>query len=103
MMMGAALTSTGTKQRNSTEYVCPMQQCMTPTFQEKRCHMVSHDVKMEDFQRKARLVAGGHMSKVTSATTTYASVVSTELVRIVLILAALNNLDAKMLDIENAI
>ena len=27
-----------------------------------RCHMI-FDVKMEDFRRKARLVAGGHMTE----------------------------------------
>jgi hypothetical protein len=58
-----------------------------PTFQQVRCHMV-HDVKMDNFQQEARLVAGGHMTEVTSATMTYASVVSRESVRIVLTLAA---------------
>lgn len=72
-----------------------------PTFQQMRCHMV-YDVKMENFQRKARLVAGGHMTEVTSATMTYASVVSRESVRIALTLAALNDLEVKTADIENA-
>jgi hypothetical protein len=72
-----------------------------PTFQEMRCHMV-HDVKMENFQRKACLVARGHMTKVSSATMTYATVVSRELVRIALTLAELNNLEVKIADIENA-
>ena len=37
-----------------------------PTFQdEMRCHIV-YDVKMENFQRRACLVAGGHMTKVSS-------------------------------------
>jgi hypothetical protein len=67
-----------------------------PTFQEMRCHMV-YDVKMENFQRKARLVAGGHMTEVSSATTTYASVVSRESVRIALTLAALNDLEVRLL------
>ena len=43
-----------------------------------RCHMI-FDVKMEDFRRKARLVAGGHMTSA-PATMTYASVVSRETV-----------------------
>jgi hypothetical protein len=30
-----------------------------PTYQEIRCHMI-FDVKMEDFRRKVRFVAGGH-------------------------------------------
>ena len=40
-----------------------------PTFQEIRCHLV-FDVKMENFQRKARLVAGGHTTQ-TPASITY--------------------------------
>jgi hypothetical protein len=72
-----------------------------PTFQEMRCQMV-YDVKMENFQRKAQLVARGHMTEVSSATMTYASVVSRESVRIALTLAALNDLEVKAADIENA-
>ena len=72
-----------------------------PTFQEMKCHLV-FDVKMEDFQRKARLVAGGHMTRPTSGTVTYASVVSRESVRIALTIAALNDLEVKTADIENA-
>jgi Reverse transcriptase (RNA-dependent DNA polymerase) len=71
-----------------------------PTYQEIRCHLV-FDVKMENFQRKARLVAGGHMTE-TPASITYASVVSRESVRIALTLAALNDLEVKTADIENA-
>jgi hypothetical protein len=52
------------------------------------------DVKMEDFRRKARFVAGGHMTE-TPALNTYASVVSHESVHIALILAALNTADIK--------
>jgi hypothetical protein len=59
------------------------------------------DVKMEDFRRKARCVAGGHKTDTPHAMT-YASVVSRESVRIALTLAALNGLDVKMADIENA-
>ena len=71
-----------------------------PTFQEIRCHLI-FDVKMENFQRKARLVAGGHTTE-TPASITYASVVSRESVRIALTLAALNDLEVKTADIENA-
>jgi hypothetical protein len=60
-----------------------------PTFQQMCCHMV-YDVKTENFQRKARLVTGGHVTEVISATMTYTSVVSRESVRIALTLAALN-------------
>jgi hypothetical protein len=66
-----------------------------PAFQEMRCHIV-YDVKMESFQRKARLVAGGHMTEVSSGTMTYASVVSRESVRIALTLAALNDVEVKL-------
>ena len=41
------------------------------------------DIKMEDFKRKARLVAGGHMTKVL-ATITYARIVYRETIRIAL-------------------
>ncbi len=47
-------------------------------YQKIRCHMI-FDVKMEDFRRKARLVAGGHVKKA-PASITYASVVSRETV-----------------------
>jgi hypothetical protein len=70
------------------------------THQEIRCHMI-FDVKMEDFRRKARLVAGGHTTD-TPHEMTYASDVSRESVRVVLNLAALNDLDVKMADMKNA-
>ena len=59
------------------------------------------DVKMEDFRRKARLVAGGHMTKAPAAVT-YASVVSRESVRIALTIAALNEIEVKCGDVMNA-
>jgi hypothetical protein len=59
------------------------------------------DVKMEDFRRKARFVAGGHKTDAPQVMN-YASVVSRESVRIVLTLAALNDVDVMMGDIENA-
>ena len=51
-------------------------------------------VKMEDFRRKSRLVAGGHIT-YTPVAITYASVVSREIVRLALMLAALNDLEVK--------
>ena len=69
-------------------------------YQQIRCHMV-FDIKQEDFRRKARLVAGGHTTEP-PATVTYASVVSRESVRIALLLAALNDVEVKTADIENA-
>jgi hypothetical protein len=76
------------------------EESVPPTYQKIRCHMI-FDVKMEDFRRKARFVAGGHTTETPHAMT-YASVVSRESVRIALTLAALNDLDVKMADIENA-
>jgi hypothetical protein len=69
-------------------------------YQFVKCHMI-FDVKMEDFRRKARLVAGGHMTKAPAAVT-YASVVSRETVRIALTIAALNELEVKVGDVMNA-
>jgi hypothetical protein len=70
-----------------------------PTYQEIRCHMI-FDAKMEDFRHKARFVAGGHTTNAPHVMT-YASVVSRESARIALTLAALNDLDVMMGDIEN--
>jgi hypothetical protein len=70
------------------------------TYQEIRCHMIS-DVKMDDLRLKARFVAGGHTTETPYAMT-YASVVSRESLRILLPLDALNDVDVKMADIENA-
>ena len=69
-------------------------------YQRIHCHMI-FDVKMENFQRKARLVAGGHQTE-TPNTITYASVVSRETVRIALTYAALNDLQVKVGDVLNA-
>ena len=69
-------------------------------YQKIPCHMV-FDIKMEDFRRKARLVAGGHMTGA-PATITYASVVSRETVRLALTIAALNDLEVKVGDVLNA-
>ena len=63
-----------------------------------KCHMV-FSIKMEDFSRKAHLVAGGHMVEAPKHLT-FASVVSGESVRIALTLAALNDLEVKRSDIQ---
>ena len=68
-------------------------------FKEISCHII-FDVKFS-LERKARYVAGGHLNKVPPAMT-YASVVSRDSVRIMFLLAALNDLDIKMCDIGNA-
>jgi hypothetical protein len=71
-----------------------------PTYQEIRCHMI-FDVKMENFRCKVRCVAGGHTTDTPHAMN-YASVISRESAIIALTLAALNDVDVKMADIENA-
>jgi hypothetical protein len=62
-------------------------------------HMV-FDIKM-DFTRKARLVAGGHLTDV-PASMTYSSIISHESVRIMFLIAALNDLKVLGADIGNA-
>ena len=71
-----------------------------PGYQEITCHIV-WDVKMENFRRKARYVADGHKTEAPAAMT-YAGVVSRETVRIALTLAALNDLEVKASNIQNA-
>jgi len=70
-----------------------------PGYQFVKLHMI-FDVKM-DFTRKARLVAGGHMTE-TPSSITYSSVVSRDSVRIMFLVAALNDLDIWMSDVGNA-
>ena len=69
-------------------------------YQKISWHMI-FDVKMEDFQQKAQLVAGGHKTKAPS-TITYASAVFRETVRLALTIAALNSLEVKVGDVLNA-
>ncbi len=64
------------------------------------CHMI-FDVKMEDFPHKARLIAGGHMTKA-PATLTYASVMSQKTMRIALLMAVPNDIDIWAADVLNA-
>jgi hypothetical protein len=68
-------------------------------FQEIKCHVV-FDVKM-DFTRKARFVAGGHMTQPATSMT-YSSVVSRDSVRLAFLLATLNGLQILSCDIGNA-
>ncbi len=69
-------------------------------YQKIRCHMI-FNMKMEDFQQKARLVAGGHLTQAPE-TITYASVVSRATVRLALTFASLNDLEVKVGDVMNA-
>lgn len=68
-------------------------------YKQIRCHLI-FDVKM-DLTRKARFVAGGHMTDPPTAMT-YASVVSRDSVRLAFLLASLNNQDILTGDIGNA-
>ena len=63
-------------------------------------HLI-YDLKMEDFRRKARIVAAGHMTE-TLKCMTYSSVVGRETVRFFLTIAALNNLQFNAGDVMNA-
>jgi len=72
-----------------------------PGYQYVDCHMI-FDIKLgENFRRKARMVAGGHMTEA-PASITYASVVSRDSVQIALTIAALNDLQVLACDIQNA-
>jgi hypothetical protein len=59
------------------------------------------DIKIEDFQSKAHMVAGGHMTGA-PMTMTYASMVSCETICITLTIAALNSIEVKAANILNA-
>ena len=70
-------------------------------YKKIKCHIV-WDVKLgENFQRKARLVTGGHVTELPSLIT-YLSVVSRDSVCIALTIAALNELDILACNIQNA-
>ena len=71
-----------------------------PGYQWRQCHMI-FTVKMDGFVCKAWLVTGGHMTDA-PAVMTYASVVSQETIRITLTVMALNDLEVKTSDIQNA-
>ena len=74
---------------------------LPPGYQLIDCHMV-FDIKIgKGFRRKARMVAGGHKT-VTPAALTYSSVVSRDSVRIAFTIAALNDLQVRTCDIQNA-
>ena len=64
------------------------------------CHMI-FDVRIEDFRRKDRLVAGVHVTEPPYIIT-YTSVVSRETVSIALTLSDLNDFLVKVADIQNS-
>ena len=72
-----------------------------PGYEHINIHMI-FDINMDGkFTRKARLVADGHTISPPSSIT-YSSVVSRESVRILFLLASLNDLDIFAYDIGNA-
>ena len=62
--------------------------------------LIKFDVKM-DLRRKVRIVAGGHVTDPPT-TEVYSSVVARDSVRIMFLIAQLNNLELMMTDIGNA-
>ena len=62
------------------------------------CHMI-FDIKM-DLTQKARLVTGGHQMDLLKESV-YSSIVSKDSVRIILMIAALNDLDILAADVQN--
>jgi len=71
-----------------------------PGYQMIRCHIV-FDIKM-DGTRKARYVAGGHLAEPLPSSITYSTVVARDSIRILLVIAALNDLDILATDLQNA-
>ena len=71
-----------------------------PGYHKIRCHII-FDIKMEDFRRKSRLVAGGHVTEP-PYTITYESVVSRETVLIALTVAPLDDFQMNTADIQNS-
>ena len=70
-------------------------------YEEITAHMI-FDVKLsENLRRKARFVADGHKVE-TPSSITYSTVVSRDSVRILLMIAALNDLDVMGCDVQNA-
>jgi hypothetical protein len=70
-------------------------------YQKITGHLV-FDVKLEEiFRRKARYCADGHKTE-TPASVTYSTVVSRDSVRIILTIAALNDLEVLGADVQNA-
>ena len=72
---------------------------LPPGYQKIRFHMI-FDIKMEDFRRKSRLVAGGHVTKPPD-TIMYARVLLKEIFFVSLTVADLNNLQVRESDIQN--
>ena len=70
-----------------------------PGYKHIRCHLI-FDVKA-DLTRKARFVAGGHLTDP-PVEITYSTVASRDSIRIILLLASLNELEVMCADLQNA-
>lgn len=70
-------------------------------YQEITGHLVFDDKLGENFRRKAQYCANGHKTKAPAAMT-YSTVVGQDLVRIMLMVASLNDLDILGADVQNA-
>lgn len=73
----------------------------TPIGSTRIPYHIVFDIKF-DLTRKARLVAGGHKHKNVPAFESYSSVASRETIRLIFLIAAMNNLDIMAGDIGNA-
>ena len=74
---------------------------LPPIFQFIKCHMIFYIKIREQFRRKARMVADGHMTE-TPSSLTYSSVVSRDSVKLAFLYATLNGLKVFTCDIQNA-
>ena len=81
------------------EFSRPISQ-MLHGFKKLNFHLLFEVKLNENFRRKARFVADGHRTKAPKSLS-YSTVVSHDLVRIIVILAALNNLQVISCGIEH--
>ena len=79
--------------------ILPKNKRPNPGYKFIRCHMI-FDIKV-DLTRKARFVAGGHLTEC-SKELSYSTVVSRDSIRILLLVASLNGLNVLSTDIQNA-
>ena len=70
-------------------------------YEEITAHLIFDIELSENFRRKLRFVADGHLVE-TPASVTYSTVVSRDSIRMLLMTAALNDLDVMGADIQNA-
>ena len=99
---GNKLCTDGIKEKMNKVRVSVQESNVSPdkliVHQEIGMHMI-FDIKLgENFWRKARMVDGGH-TKNTPSSFTYSSVVSRDLVRMILMIVVLNDLDLQAADI----